>query len=132
MVSARPDFAFQHEIVERLFLGSWKAAYDQPLLEELKINHILSLGKEPSFLPVSKFKRMFIDIPDRDNEDLGQHFEKAVEFIDNAIESGGTILVHCIAGVSRSASCVIAYLMKKRGMSLDEALAHTKSRRPAV
>lgn len=37
-----------------------------------------------------------------------------------------------IAGMSRSATIVIAYLMKTRGMSFQDALALVKARRPIV
>ena len=105
-----------------MFLGGWKAAFEESNLEELGITHILSLGIEPTFLPVSKFKRLFIEVRDVDTEDLMSHFPNAVAFIDEGLSSGGRVLVHCIAGVSRSASCVIAYLMQKRQMRMEEAL----------
>ena len=42
------------------------------------------------------------------------------------------MLVHCAAGVSRSASVVVAYLMYKKGLSLDDALDFVKSKRECV
>ena len=42
------------------------------------------------------------------------------------------MLVHCAAGVSRSASTVIAYVMKKQGMSRDDAYAFVKKCRPGI
>ncbi|CAN0005701.1 unnamed protein product, partial [Phaeothamnion confervicola] len=44
----------------------------------------------------------------------------------------GSVLVHCRQGVSRSAAIVVAYLMKARGLSLDDALAYLRRRRPVV
>lgn len=41
----------------------------------------------------------------------------------------GRVLVHCFMGVSRSATCAIAFLMIKRGMTLTEAMALVRSRR---
>ena len=54
------------------------------------------------------------------------------EFIRGAIEGGGQVLVHCFAGVSRSASVVIAYLMRYHNMTYSQACAHVRDRRPWI
>ncbi len=54
------------------------------------------------------------------------------EFIHHYIEKGISVLVHCQMGASRSATVVIAYLMKYRSMSREEAYNHIKERRPQV
>ena len=46
-----------------------------------------------------------------------------VEFVNEAIESGGTVFVHCHQGVSRSTTMVIAYLMWKERLTFNEAFA---------
>ena len=48
--------------------------------------------------------------------------EIGYHFIDTAVDNGDNILVHCMAGISRSASLVIYYLMKKRFIDYDKAL----------
>ncbi|CAG5124219.1 unnamed protein product, partial [Candidula unifasciata] len=45
---------------------------------------------------------------------------------------GGKTLVHCLAGVSRSATICIAYLVKYQHMTLEEAYKHVKKRRPVI
>lgn len=58
-----------------------------------------------------------------------------METVFNFIEHGkhhGQILVHCHKGISRSASFVIGYLMKKNEMTLEEALSHVQSVRPVA
>jgi hypothetical protein len=42
---------------------------------------------------------------------------------------GGDVIVHCKSGVGRSASIIIAYLIKHEGMSFDEAFNLVKSKR---
>lgn len=49
---------------------------------------------------------------------LLRHFPAAIAFIKEGMSRGG-VLVHCHAGVSRSATCVIAYLMQERDMGFD-------------
>merc|ERR1719375_1895233 len=55
-----------------------------------------------------------------------------IDFIDNALGEGGRCLVHCRMGVNRSALVVVAYLMARRGFSIDEALRYTALRRPRI
>lgn len=54
-------------------------------------------------------------------EDLLNHFEECIEFIASALEQQKNILVHCYFGVSRSATIVIAYVMKKYKLNYDQA-----------
>jgi protein-tyrosine phosphatase len=49
-----------------------------------------------------------------------------------AISNGGKVLVHCAQGRSRSASMVIAYLMKQQHMSFHQALSQVKEARPII
>lgn len=44
--------------------------------------------------------------------------------------AGGKILVHCMAGVSRSASIVLAYLVKYQSLTLREAYVVLRKARP--
>jgi len=125
------DFAAS-EIVESLFLGN---IWDVGLKEDMKtlgITHILSVatGASPSFK--NSFTYLHIDIRDVVEDDLLQHFESACKFIHEGLTSGGKVLVHCMQGRSRSSSCLIAYLIKHKDMSLEEALAHTKAQRDIV
>jgi dual specificity MAP kinase phosphatase len=55
--------------------------------------------------------------------------DEALEFIRTARQQGGKILVHCKVGVSRSASIVIAYLMREMGLDLASSYLLTRSRR---
>lgn len=52
-----------------------------------------------------------MNVLDNSNQSLIRHFPASIAFIKGAIERGTGILVHCYAGVSRSATIVIAYLM---------------------
>ena len=42
------------------------------------------------------------------------------DFIHSAVTSGGLVMVNCYMGLSRSATCVLAYLMTKHNMSLTK------------
>ncbi|KAG9066134.1 Dual specificity protein phosphatase 9 [Linnemannia hyalina] len=64
-------------------------------------------------------------------KDLLREFPTAFAMIDKALAASngqGKALVHCQLGVSRSASLVIAYVMRARGMGLTEAYDYVKQR----
>jgi len=66
-------------------------------------------GIEPSF--PDSFEYLCLDVMDVPSENLAKHFLVAALFIKNVLKEGGKVFVHCWAGVSRSTSCICAYLM---------------------
>ncbi|XP_043605656.1 dual specificity protein phosphatase MPK-4 isoform X2 [Bombus pyrosoma] len=74
----------------------------------------------------------YIQITDMPREDLLTHFEDSYEFIDHSLQQNEKILVHCYFGISRSATIVIAYLMKKYKKSFYDAFEAVKEKRRFV
>ena len=110
------------EIVENLYLGSLGATDIQSKMDDLGITHVLSLGIRAVAWPRGLVGSLFIAVSDTVNSDIERHLPRAVEFIERALEyQNGKVLVHCMAGKSRSGSCVIAYIMKTRQMTYIEA-----------
>jgi protein-tyrosine phosphatase len=62
---------------------------------------------------------------------LKRKFKECIDFIKSATING-KILVHCFAGVSRSATVVIAYLMQEHGLTYHAAMKLVKSKRPFI
>ncbi|KAK7792218.1 hypothetical protein R5R35_007476 [Gryllus longicercus] len=117
-----------------IWLGNLTAATDVEVLSKHKINHILTIDSCPlptKIIMLPGVKTKFIQVTDTPREDLVSHFEEASEFIKNAQEEG-QILIHCYFGVSRSATIVIAYMMKKYQISLDEAYERVQAQRRFV
>lgn len=122
-------------IEPNLYLGNLTAATDVQWLKDTKITHILTVDSCPlprkiQLLPDLIVK--YIQITDMPREDLLTYFEDAYQFIDNALHINGKVLVHCYFGVSRSATLVIAYLMKKHELTLEVAFELVKSKRRFV
>ncbi|KAF0907255.1 hypothetical protein E2562_015758 [Oryza meyeriana var. granulata] len=69
--------------------------------------------------------RMAVPLRDTEEENLLDHLEPCLDFIDEGRKEGN-VLVHCFAGVSRSATIIIAYLMRTEQKSLEEALESLK------
>ncbi|KAF9962903.1 hypothetical protein BGZ70_007808 [Mortierella alpina] len=61
-------------------------------------------------------------------KNLKDEFPVAFKFIEETRSLGGKVLVHCQLGVSRSASLVIAYVMKTRQLGLSDAYEFVKTR----
>ena len=47
-------------------------------------------------------------------------------------QEGGVVLVHCMYGISRSVAFVIAYLIKYKNYSVDEALKFLMKKRNKI
>lgn len=66
---------------------------------------------------------------DQPSTDISRYFYIASKFIENGINSGGKVLVHCMVGMSRSATCVLAYLMIAKRMTAAEAVRTVRMHR---
>jgi len=100
----------------KLFLGSIYAAHNVPVLKKLGITHILSVCDEHLKIDSQQFVHKVICVDDKSDVDLLARFEEAHNFIDE-----GITLVHCLAGISRSATVTISYLMSKMNKTVVEA-----------
>ncbi|XP_053361310.1 protein phosphatase Slingshot homolog 3 isoform X1 [Clarias gariepinus] len=120
------------KILDYLYLGSeWNAANFEEL-QKNNVGYILNVTMEiDNFFPES-FTYMNIRVYDVESTDLLSHWNNTYMFISEARNTGQSVLVHCKMGVSRSASTVIAFLMKQQGWTLEEALNHVRERRPIV
>jgi len=121
-----------HEIMPNLYLGNITAASNIHFLNKRNITHILTVARnlKPRF-PNSGIEYKIISVWDDDTENLLIHFDETYTFIDKAAKSGA-ILVHCAAGVSRSATVVIAYLMKQNQWTVEKAKDFVYSKRSCI
>lgn len=114
-----------------LLLSSQDAAHDMETLKKFKVSHVLNVawGVANPF-PHLLYKTInILDVPDAD---ITSYFPECCAFIEQAKEEMGVVLVHCNAGVSRSSSVVIGYLMDTEGLSFDDAFAEVKEARPTT
>jgi tyrosine-protein phosphatase len=71
----------------------------------------------------------YIHMPWEHNTDIVPDLHKLVKMIDERVQKGKRVLIHCQCGVSRSASLVVAYgLYKDPQMSVQEAYDTAKKR----
>lgn len=96
------------------------------------ITHVVSITNNDISLPSTSLQHLHIRLEDENEADLSGHFGTIFTFMREAISGHKAVLVHCEAGISRSATTVIAYLVKYHEMSLLEAYQHTKERRRII
>ncbi|XP_010864608.2 dual specificity protein phosphatase 8a isoform X2 [Esox lucius] len=120
-------------ILPHLYLGSQKDVLNKELMVQSGITYVLNASNtcpKPDFISESHFMR--IPVNDSYCEKLLPWLEKTNEFIDKAKVSNSMVIVHCLAGISRSATIAIAYIMKTMGLSSDDAYRFVKDRRPSI
>ena len=118
-------------IIDNVYLGSQKSSVDINKLLELGIGYVLILGKGMKG-DFDQITYRIIDIDDSLEQNISNCIAGALEFISESQRNNSKVLVHCVSGVSRSASIVIAYIMDKHKLNYDQAFAHVKTRRAVI
>ncbi|CAM2116875.1 unnamed protein product [Caretta caretta] len=121
-------------ILPFLFLGNERDAQDLERMLSLNVGHVLNVTTHLPLYHAQSGHLRYKRLPATDNsrQDLRQYFEEAFEFIEEAHQRGKGVLIHCQAGVSRSATIVIAYLMKHTLMTMSDAYKYVKGKRPII
>ncbi|XP_046558461.1 dual specificity protein phosphatase 1-B-like [Haliotis rubra] len=130
--SVTPNNSGPVEILPHLYLGDARHAADHDLLTRLSFTAILNVSTSCENHFESDFRYMKIPVQDNSSADLLSWFHKAIDFIDSVRTSGGKVLVHCHAGISRSATICLAYLMSTNNLALEHAYEHVRQRRSVI
>jgi len=120
------------KIQQGLYLGNWFDAQNYTMLTTRGISHVLCAAGELGACFPKQFTYKCVKASDHPSCNLSTYFDSVADFINQAMTKGSGILVHCAAGISRSTTCLIAYLMKYQGIPLDDALAICRRKRPIV
>ena len=126
------------EVLPGIWIGNVCAASSNEWITENGITHVLNMAAEwnrfPSMEKIDEYVKM--DLHDSTRENNRQtllEFDKAADLLMKWKNAGDArILVHCNAGVSRSSSTVIAFLIKYENMSFEKAFALVEQERPVV
>ncbi|XP_030881451.1 dual specificity protein phosphatase 2 [Leptonychotes weddellii] len=119
------------EILPYLFLGSCSHSSDLRGLQACGITAVLNVSRCPNHFE-GLFRYKSIPVEDNQMVEISAWFQEAISFIDSVKNSGGRVLVHCQAGISRSATICLAYLIQSRRVRLDEAFDFVKQRRGVI
>ncbi len=118
------------QILPHLFFGGNAVAQNLETLQNSRITHILNCVGFlcPEYFPES-FVYKTLWLQDNPSEDLVCILYDVFDYFEDVLENGGRVFVHCIQGVSRSASLVIAYLMWREKNTFEEAFEKVKKLR---
>ena len=137
-----PDYSL---INKGIFIGNAHsvignyATRDPDILEERNIKVVISALTEEEYEDYMIAKEDFPDIDwhrlvidDDKDEKISQHFFDVHTIISEALNKNKNVIVHCAAGMSRSPTLVIAYLMIENRWSYEAAYNYVRSRRSIV
>jgi dual specificity protein phosphatase 1B len=146
----------------QLLLGSIGAAYSRDVLDQTNTTHIVTVAGSIKPMFRDDFKYLHIRVVDAPSAQLRPHFEKCHAFICEALgidydvyqdskcslsvaseevddtesdpqaQVESSVLVHCFAGVSRSSTVIVSWLMRYLNMRVMEALHYVRERRPVA
>ena len=120
------------KIFNWLYLGSYQNACNLKDLKDLKIYYILNCAAECENKNFPDINYLQVQLNDLPNFNISLFFKKTNSFINKAKLSGKNILIHCQLGISRSTTCLIAYMIKYLGYTTVSAMQFIKSKRPHI
>lgn len=119
-------------IIDGLFIGSESNAKNLNELTSEDIRHIVNVTSHVPLYHRDLLQYCHIPADDSQKQNLLDYFDQAYGFIHDAIQKNEKVLVHCVAGISRSPAIVIGFLMRYAKMTMNEAYNFVKRKRNIV
>lgn len=116
------------QVNDNLFIGNADAVYEHRALAAQGVTGIVRLHEPPPAWPEAPFDVLGYPIPDG-HAIPSFVFDDCLDFISEHQRQGGRVAVVCRAGISRSATIVLAHLINQ-GYSPQQAYQHLIARHP--
>jgi protein tyrosine phosphatase len=121
-----------HQIIPRLWLGNAKASMDEDFIRQNNITVVFNCTKNLPFSPIIPIKYR-VPVDDNLEEEEIRNMELwsgEISFkMMNEYVEGKTILVHCMAGMQRSAASVAFFLISYLKIRALDAMKMIKEKR---
>jgi len=118
------------QLTPHLYLAAATALTPQ-VVDRYRVTLVLNVTEELPLLYVEGARSVRVSVTDSPMTNLYQEFDTICSTIREEVAREGVVLVHCVAGVSRSATLCLAYLTRYH-CTLQEAWSHVKTIRPWV
>ncbi|KNZ78667.1 Dual specificity protein phosphatase 12 [Termitomyces sp. J132] len=119
------------EVTPGLWIGDLASALNVEKLRTHGIYSILSAMRGRLTIQETFIQHQVL-LDDTEDTDILQHLLPSIHFIEAELNKGRGVLVHCHAGVSRSASLIAAYLMYSKRLDRETALEMIRNVRPSI
>lgn len=114
-----------------LWIGSKQDSRNVTAAQRHNIGLVVNCTRDLPFLvPRTTRYRVPVDDTEDEADTMMQHLPRALFLIDQHLRRGDGVLVHCFAGISRSASVVAAYLMYREGVPPAKAMRRIRKVKP--
>lgn len=132
VIESFSGFYERREIEPGLWIGSLADSKDREFVDSEGIRLIVNCTYN---LPRHfKGEVAYVTVPVRDNRidvpKMSRHLPEAVAAIQKHRRRGDPVLIHCFAGISRSATVCAAYLMAEKDLTVPEAIQYIRDQKP--
>ncbi|KAI5696784.1 hypothetical protein M8J76_006413 [Diaphorina citri] len=110
-----------NKVLPGLYVGNYRDSKDAVQLDRFNITHIVAIHDSARKIHPDKHY-LCVLASDTVEQNLAQFFPLCNDFIHAARLRGGCVLIHCLAGMSRSVTVTIAYIMSVTSLNWKEAL----------
>ena len=125
------EYLNMNYIIDNIYLGDSEAAADEEYLKQYNIKAVVNCAEDITS-EYEDLKFLELKLYDTPEQEIIPKFEVAYKFIKRHSKNYDNILIHCAAGVSRSASLVVFYLMKEKHWDYDTCFWYIVAIRPVI
>lgn len=120
------------KVQNKLYIGTWVEARSRHFLNRHEISHILVTAPEVGVAFEGSYKYKILPLLDLESFNIGPWQDPAADYIKSALEEGTGLLIHDFKNDSRSAICMLAYVIKHLGWNLNEGFKRVQERKPDI
>jgi len=115
------------KVYNGIIIGNGETICNITYLKNIGVTHVLNTATDHVVVNPDKYSAYGIryhgfHVDDLPEANISRYFHTTTNFINQAVSSGGLVVVNCVMGWSRSATCVAAYLMMTHKMTSTKAL----------